>query len=130
MAFPNGGRRPAAPTCSRQPRVRTRKTDSNSWSHRERNGCERAPGGATWVSDMTLTGFGFRAGVLDGRPAAEPFAGAGPAVRIRLAPAASLLTIGSAAGEEGFLGFWAASVDSTTTPSTLCAGPRDGGSTV
>jgi hypothetical protein len=51
-------------------------------------------------------------------------------VRIHFPPAASLLTIGSAAGEEGFLGFWAASVDSTTTPSTLCAGPRDGGSTV
>jgi hypothetical protein len=38
---------------------RWRKTDSNSWSHRKRNGCERAPGGAIWVSDLTLTGFWF-----------------------------------------------------------------------
>jgi hypothetical protein len=45
------------------------------------------PGVAIWVSDMTSTGSGFRAGVLDGRPGAKPFAGAGPAVRIRFAPA-------------------------------------------
>src|SRR5438270_12969967 len=31
---------------------------------------------------------------LDGRPAAEPFAGAGPAVRIRFAPAESPRTLG------------------------------------
>ena len=72
-----------------------RKTDSNSWSHRERNGCERAGGRHLGLGpDLNLTGFGFRAGVLDGRPAAEPFAGAGPAVRIRFAPAESQQTFG------------------------------------
>jgi hypothetical protein len=78
-------------SCAGDKRRFRNKTASNSWSHRDRNGCERVPGGAIWASDLTLTGFGFRAGVLDGGPATEPFAGAGPAVRIRFAPAVSLV---------------------------------------
>src|SRR5947209_452444 len=63
-------------------RIRTRGPTSNG----------RAPGGHLGYHerlDLNLSGFAYRVGAADG-PTAEPFAGAGPAVRIRFPPAASL----------------------------------------
>src|SRR5205814_2749281 len=69
-------------------RIRTRGPTENETGVRGPGGKHLGLG-----PDLNLTGFGFRAGVLDGRPAAEPFAGAGPALRIRFAPAESLRTL-------------------------------------
>ena len=75
-----------------RPTLRWRKTDSNSRSLRKR---ER-PGGATpgkhWrLGPEPVSGSAFGAAVSDWQRPEEPFAGAGPKVRIRFPPAKSHL---------------------------------------
>ena len=81
----------AQPGCPLERRTRRwRKTDSNSRSLRKR---ER-PGGATpgkhWrLGPEPVSGSAFGAAVSDWQRPEEPFAGAGPKVRIRFPPAVS-----------------------------------------
>jgi len=88
----------AQPGCPLERRTRRwRKTDSNSRSLRKR---ER-PGGATpgkhWrLGPEPVSGSAFGAAVSDWQRPEEPFAGAGPKVRIHLPPAKSPRTLSSA----------------------------------
>jgi hypothetical protein len=69
-----------------------RKTDSNSRSHPRRERLWRAtPGKHRRLGPEPVSGSAFRAAVSDWQRPEEPFAGAGPMVRIRLPPAARRL---------------------------------------
>jgi hypothetical protein len=72
--------------------LRWRKTDSNSRSLREGKGYgEPTPGKHCRLGPEPVSGSALRAVVSDWQRPDEPFAGAGPMVRIRFPPPASLL---------------------------------------
>jgi hypothetical protein len=70
--------------------LRWRKTDSNSRSHREGKGYgEPLQARHRRLGPESVSGSAFRAAVSDWQRPEEPFAGAGPMVRIRFPPAES-----------------------------------------